>query len=66
MRKYRCKGVTTVDIVKRQPTRVPIAKAEDVEYARLWADSDDREAAKRATEADTRQEGVTLFGPSQQ
>jgi len=55
-----------MDKVKRQPTRVPIAKAEDVEYAQKWADSDDREAAMRATEADTRQEGVTLFGPSQQ
>ncbi|WP_159883798.1 YfhD family protein [Paenibacillus puerhi] len=38
--------------------QLPQAKNEDVEFSEQLADSDDREAAKRAAEADARQEGV--------
>jgi len=35
---------------------LPIGKAEDVEYSEELADADDKEASKRAAEADARAE----------
>jgi len=41
---------------RRQSARgdEPIARAEDVEFSAEWADEEDREAERRAAEADAR------------
>ncbi|MFC5467084.1 YfhD family protein [Cohnella suwonensis] len=43
--------------LNKQQEELPTASAEDVEFSEEMADSDDREAAERAAQADRRAEG---------
>lgn len=52
----RRKGAVDMENKPRNEEKEPVARAEDVEYSRKFADEDDREATERAKRADQRAE----------